>query len=150
MKTRLRTSIMLVAFIFLFGFATAVHAEQVTPPYDLSGTWVLRAVSVDRSFCDGSFSREMADIEISIIQSGDEISMAFSDETDDQIFVGRTSNYLIGAESNDSWQVTVLTGKIAQNASRIVGSIVFFDKHECPDAETGWARYVMNKIDVNQ
>ena len=104
---------------------------------------MFRAIDVQRSFCDGSISREDIEIEISIIQAGDEITMVFPDEPEDQIFEGRTSKYFIGAESNEESQVTVLSGGISQNANSIFGTIVFFDKHECPDAETGSARYVI-------
>lgn len=143
MKKRLLISLFLTVLISIFVLGNTVNADQVNPQYDLTGTWTLRALDVQRSFCDGSVSREKIEFEISLTQSGDEITMVFPDEPDDQIFEGRTSNYFIGAESNDQWQVTVLSGRISQNANRIFGTIVFFDKHECPDAETGSARYLL-------
>jgi hypothetical protein len=150
MKTRLLTSLLLIALTSLFISGNAVNADQVNTPYDLTGTWVSRLLDVQRSFCDGSVSREMVEIEINIVQSGDEITMVFLDESDAQIFEGRTSNYSIGVESNDQWQVTVLSGRVSQDANKIFGNIVFFDKHECPDAETGWARYVLSRITEGQ
>jgi hypothetical protein len=150
MKTRLLTSLLLIALTSLFISGNAVNADQVNTPYDLTGTWVWRALDVQRSFCDGSVSREPVEFEINIIQSGDEITMVIPDEPDIQIFEGRTSNHSIGVESNDQWQVTVLSGRVSQDANKIFGNIVFFDKHECPDAETGWARYVLSRITEGQ
>jgi len=145
MRTRLLTSFLLIALTFIFVSGNVVNAEQVNTPYDLTGTWTMRATDVQYSFCDGSISREKVEIEINIIQLGDEIAMFFPDEPDDQIFEGRTSNYFIGAKSDDQWQTTALSGRVSQDTNKIRSKIVFFDKHECPEAETGWARYVMHR-----
>jgi hypothetical protein len=128
-------------FFVLIAIGNAVNAQQVDTPYDLTGTWILRAIDVQRSFCDGSIMRDKVELEVDIIQSESDITLVFVDDLEEQIFEGRTSNYFIGAESNDESQVTVLSGKISKHANLIVGTIVFFDKHECPEAETGAARF---------
>ena len=98
-------------------------------------------MDVQLSFCNGSKTKEKVELDVTIIQTGSDITLVLLDELEDQYFEGRTSNFSIGVESNDDSQVTVLYGEVKKNANQIVGNIVFIDKHECPEANTGEAKF---------
>ena len=61
-------------------------------------------------------------------------------------FQGRTSNFFLALESNTAEATTVINGTVSPDANRITGTLVFYDKGACPDAETGSARYQMTRI----
>ncbi len=146
MKKRLITSLLLILIISIFVLGNTVKADQISPMYDLTGTWELRGLSVELSRCNDPVSIEMIELEISITQSGNEITMIFPDEPSNQSFEGFTSIRSLVSISSDESQMTVLMGSVSLNANRIFGNIIFFDKHECPDAEIGWTGYVLNRI----
>jgi hypothetical protein len=112
----------------------------------LTGTWELRVNDVQRSFCDGSVVRESVILEINIIQVDDAVTITIPGDLEDLVFLGRTSNHFLAAESADSDQTTVLTGNVSNHGTRVSGTLVFFDKHMCPEAETGASRYRMIRV----
>ncbi len=126
------------ALISFFLLTNPARAEDGLG-YDLSGKWVFRGLDVQCSFCDGSSWGENVEFDISISQTGDEIRMVFGGD----VFEGRTSGYFLGAEIIGQTATTVITGRVSEDADKVTGSIVFYDKNECPNAETGSAEYVL-------
>ena len=97
--------------------------------------------SEEQSFCDGSVSKENIAIEIPIVQTGDNITITFPDDPEDQVFEGRSSNRSVGAWDYDGNQITILSASISDDYNSMRGYITFSDKHECPNAETGTAQF---------
>ena len=114
-------------------------------PYDLTGDWIGTGKDVQKPFCGGDTTKEEGEIEVSIVQSGDDVTMIIPDDSDEQILFGRTSNHFIAVESSDQNQVTVFSGNVTEDANKIIGNIIFFDKHACPDAETGKNKLVFRR-----
>jgi len=146
MKARRFVSLLLVILTYILVSGSVVMAGPASGPYDLTGTWQFQARDVERSFCDGALYRESIKMEVEVTQNLEELTMIFPDDPEPQTFFGRTSKYVIGAESVDGDQTTVLSGRISQTGDKISGKIAFFDKNECPDAETGYASFAMTKI----
>jgi hypothetical protein len=116
------------------------------PAYDLTGTWRYSALDVQQSFCDGSSSQEPVTGIVLITQAGEFITLTFPDPPESQVLEGRTSSFFLAAELNTADQATILSGTVAASANRINGSLLFFDRHPCPDAETGSARFVLTRL----
>jgi hypothetical protein len=132
-----------LAFTCLIMVTGSVHAG---PAYDLTGTWRLVALDLQQSFCDGSSSQEVVATPVSVTQTDDLVTLTIPDPPDNQILMGRTSSFFIGADSNTADQISVLSGAVDPDANRISGNLVFYDKHGCPDAETGSARFIMTRL----
>jgi hypothetical protein len=124
----------------------AAAADAGAPTYDLSGTWRLNAVNIERSFCDGSSSQTPQTGIVLITQSGEDLTLTLLDPPDNQVFQGRTSSFFLGVEQDTGDAVTVITGSISPDATRINGSLVFLDRHPCPEAETGSATFRLTRI----
>lgn len=143
MRKRLFVSRLLTTFITMTAIGTAAYGQAI----DLTGTWELRVNDVQRSFCDGSVVRESVILQISITQdAADAVKITIPGDMEEQIFLGRTSNHFLAAESADLDQTTVLTGNVSNDGRRVSGTLVFFDKHPCPEAETGASRYRMVRV----
>jgi len=145
MKSRSRLVLMLSTLTCLLVAAGSAHA-QGGPPYDLTGTWRFVALDTQQSFCDGSSSQEVVSGPVLITQADEFLSLTFPDPPNNQVFEGRTSSFFIGAENNTAEAITVLTGTITQDANRISGNLVFYDRNPCPDAETGSARFILIRV----
>ena len=113
------------------------------PAYDLTGTWILAGNDVQNSFCDGSSSVEPVVTPVIVVQNGETTVMVVPGES---FLTGRTANRFVAVEEIDENATTVLTGTVLENADRITGTLVFFDKHACPEAETGQTRFVMFRV----
>ncbi|MBW2194581.1 MAG: hypothetical protein JRF37_03145 [Deltaproteobacteria bacterium] len=117
-------------------------------PYNLSGTWKLRVVDVQRSFCNSSVQKKRKVLNIEIVQEGEQLTIIILNGPDDQVLEGRTSNFLISAWDSDEDQVTVLLGKVSKKGNRINGHITFSDKHDCPEAEAGTSKFRARRVTI--
>ncbi len=131
-----------VVAALLCTFSTAAAAQT----YDLSGLWRFAGLESLQSFCDGSSSEEVITGPLQIVQTGESVTLTFPDPPGSQVFQGRTSMFVLGAESGTPEAITVLTGTVANDANRITGTLVFFDLNACPDAEAGSARFVLTRV----
>ena len=113
------------------------------PAYDLTGAWLLIGNDVQQSFCDGSSSQELIAVLALVEQDGESVTMTIADEN---VLTGRTSGFFVAVEELGADASTVLTGAVSADANWITGTLVFFDKHPCPDAETGQTRFVLIRI----
>ncbi len=121
-------------------------AQGGGPAYDLTGNWRLVALETEQSFCDGGQTQEVGSFVVHLSQAGEFITMIVPDPEGNEIFQGRTSNFFLALESNTAEATALINGTVSQDANRITGYAVLYDKDACPDAETGWARYQMTRI----
>lgn len=124
--------------------AVSAHGSGTT--YDLTGAWRLVALDNQQSFCDGSQTQEVVVIIVGVTQVDEFLTLVIPDPPNNQVFQGRTSNFFLALESNTPEATTVINGTVSPDATRISGTLVFYDKGGCPGAETGASRYQMTKI----
>ena len=111
--------------------------------YDLTGAWLLVGRDVQQSFCNGTVSQEMISVVVRVEQIGESVTMVIPGQN---AFTGRTSGNFVAVEEVRADATTVLTGAVSVDANRITGTLVFFDKHPCPDAETGQAKFALIRV----
>jgi hypothetical protein len=142
--------LVLVFLLVLFGLSFSgswASAQEV--PYDLSGTWTLRQLSNEQSFCDGSFHQERVEVEMLIEQDEEQLQIIISPDEDPEYWFGRTSHFVIAAWEFDVNGITLWSGKVSKNGKTISGILTLVDTHECPDAEAGRGSFVATKISTD-
>jgi hypothetical protein len=78
--------------------------------------------------------------------AGEDLTLTLLDPRDNQVFQGRTSSFVLGLEQDTAESITVITGSISADATRINGSLVFVDRHSCPDADAGTVSFKLTRI----
>jgi len=131
---------------FAVTLCVAASAHGGGPTYDLTGNWRLVALDVQQSFCDGSQTQDFVSAVVNLTQADEFLTLIIPDPPQNQIFQGRTSSFFLALESNTAEETTVINGTVSPDATRITGTLVFYDKGNCPGAETGSARYQMTRI----
>ena len=145
MKIRSRISVLIIALTYIFLSGAVVSTAQEVVPYDLTGDWIASGQEVLKPFCGGSKTKEPFEVEMSIVQSGDEITMIFPDDPDDTMLFGRTSNHFIAAEGSDQDQLSIFSGNVREGANTIVGHLFFLDQRDCPETGTGKTKLMFNR-----
>ena len=75
-----------------------------------------------------------------VTQSGETVNIDLAGEN---VLSGRTSEGYVAAEEVTNTASTLFSGRVLDGSNAITGTVVFFDKHACPEAETGQSRVLM-------